>query len=61
MPENMPAGFRAVYCENQILPWQRFIVQAERNFCYSPGVQTTSAGSRREFCAFGSLSKNYEN
>jgi hypothetical protein len=39
MPENMPARFRAVYGENQILPRQRFVMQAMRSFRYSPDVQ----------------------
>ena len=36
----MPAGFRAVYGENEILPRQRFVVQAAGSFRYSPDVQT---------------------
>jgi len=36
----MPARFRGVYCENEILPRQRFVVQAARSFRYSPDVQT---------------------
>ena len=36
----MPARCRAVYRENEIVPRQRFVVQAARGFRYSPDVQT---------------------